>query len=802
MSLPAVPSPRTGGQARVLVVHEDPRISEALTDILLAAGYEVIQAQILTDGAPERLCAVDCAISSAELVPTVHRWFEEDAGDRVALNLAPTLVVSAAFAAPSGRLPRFYPEVRAYIPWPVEPERLLSHVESAVASIRRERRLQRLVEDVFPLTGPKFFAAAARFLGEELAADACIIAELVPNNTEQVRTLAYWRSGQLEENFEYELAGTPCENVVGKSFCLYRNGVAELFPRDQWLSTEGVRAYMGEPMFGAEGQPVGLVNATFRRPLDRATQEDATLFRLIANRAAAELERERAVTSLRRSEERFRHLTEYAPDMIHVIDNQGTLLFQSPSGAQILGYSDEERVGKSVFELIHPEDVDRAATALRRAVARPGEVVSVEYRLRHKDGSWRILQSVGRSLPEVSPQGFIVINSRDVTESRRLQEQFLQAQKMEAVGRLAGGVAHDFNNLLTVILGNAQLWESAAELPPDAREAFREIRHTAERAATLTRQLLAFSRRQLMQPRPLDLNERVTGLVQMLRRIIGEDIDLILDLHRDPLWIRADPVMLEQVLLNLAVNARDAMPQGGTLRIETGVVEFSESEGGPDKLSEGAYACLRMADTGSGIAPEHLPKIFEPFFTTKETGKGTGLGLATVYGVVKQHRGAVRVRSAVGEGTVFEILLPVYCGEEISENEQLSPPTTTRGGSERVLVVEDDPHVRSTVRSILERSGYRVLVASNGAEAQALWKDQGGEIDLVITDLLMPGGMTGLELAEHLRRDCPGLKVLYVSGYSSEFGGRRIELQAGEHFLHKPFTLYSLLQAVRSALAG
>jgi CheY-like chemotaxis protein len=337
-------------------------------------------------------------------------------------------------------------------------------------------------------------------------------------------------------------------------------------------------------------------------------------------------------------------------------------------------------------------------------------------------------------------------------------------------------------------------------VPQETREMLDDIKTAAERGANLTRQLLAFSRRQRMQMHVLDLNEIVTSLTKMLQRILGEDVRLRLDLHQQSLMTHADAGMLDQVLLNLVVNARDAMPDGGRLTIETSKRLLTETDclAIPD-TTPGRYVSLRVVDTGKGITPEVVPHIFEPFFTTKEPGKGTGLGLATVFGIVKQHGGAIQVESTVQLGTAFTVLLRA--------DERASDPSATddtnnapKGGSETILLVEDEPSLRILTRIILERAGYRVLEAANGPEANQAWGTVDGAVDLLLTDIVMPEGVSGHELAAQLRVQRPRLKVIFTSGYSADVAGRELNLQTGQNFIQKPCSTTRLLGAVRLSL--
>jgi len=388
---------------------------------------------------------------------------------------------------------------------------------------------------------------------------------------------------------------------------------------------------------------------------------------------------------------------------------------------------------------------------------------------------------------------------RDITDRRRLEEQFRQSQKLEAIGLLAGGVAHDFNNLLSVIQGYCSMFEMKNVPPEDQHKYVVEIQLAVERAAALTRQLLTFSRRQPMQMRPIDLNGVVSKIARMLQRILGEDISLQVKYSSHALFLNADAGMLDQVLLNLAVNSRDAMPNGGQLIIETAAGEVDKLIPAPVPPRKGHFACLKVSDTGCGIPPELLARIFEPFFTTKEVGRGTGLGLATVHGIVQQHQGWIDVASEPGEGTTFSVYLPQLAHVP-------DPPASTAervqtlGGAETILVVEDEATLRRLFRNMLTRLGYRILEAPTGAAALEIWKQNRNEIQLVLTDLVMPDGMTGIDLSQRLLKDRADLPVIYISGYSREAVDSTVDLQEGVNFLPKPFQLEKLAQIVRLSL--
>ncbi|MGV3757736.1 MAG: ATP-binding protein, partial [Verrucomicrobiota bacterium] len=370
----------------------------------------------------------------------------------------------------------------------------------------------------------------------------------------------------------------------------------------------------------------------------------------------------------------------------------------------------------------------------------------------------------------------------------------------ESIGQLAGGVAHDFNNLLTVIHGHAALLLGDTEFNTKHHDALREIARASDRAASLTRQLLAFSRKQPMQVRELDLNEVVSDVTRMLQRVLGEPVTLHCEYSTRLPSVKADQSMLEQVIMNLAVNARDAMPKGGTLTLRTHkIVRSSLTSSNLTENHDGTYVCLTAQDTGTGIPPDLLQRIFEPFFTTKEPGKGTGLGLATVYGIVKQHGGWVDVQSSLGHGTGFTIYLPASSTPLAAKEEKKAAPQMA-GGDECILLVEDEVAVRNLCRRLLERLGYTVLEAETGVAALEVWKNEKQRIQLLLTDMVMPEGMTGHELAEIVRLDNPKLPVILSTGYSPESLGEDSLLESGIHFLSKPYTPSQLTDIIRRAL--
>ena len=512
---------------------------------------------------------------------------------------------------------------------------------------------------------------------------------------------------------------------------------------------------------------------------------------------AREEQQRAAEQALRASEERFRALVENSWEVLLLLDQDGRITYTTPSAGRQFGWTPDSMIGRALVDLLHPEDQRHVAQRLSSAAGRPGEQMMTEARIRRSDGSYRSMDAIVVSrLHEPAVNG-IVFNARDITEGRRLEEQLRQAQKMEAVGRLAGGVAHDFNNLLTAILGYCNL--ALDDMAPDdvSRRDLEEIKDAGERAATLTRQLLAFSRRQMLQPEPVDLNGLVQQTQKMLTRILGEDIELSIELAADLPLVTADPASVEQIIVSLAMNARDAMPEGGHLVLETAVVELDGSYADSHAtVLPGPYVMLAVSDTGEGMDAATRSRVFEPFFTTKAQGKGSGLGLATVYGIVKQSGGYIWVYSEPAHGTVFKVYLPIISAPVMAARElkQTEPPRA----SETILLVEDEEAVRALTGEVLRRQGYEVIEAEHGKQALELVQRLSAEIHLLLTDIVMPY-MNGRDLAEQISSLRPRTKVLFMSGYTDHAAVHR-ELSAGAPFLQKPFTPDALARKVRGLL--
>jgi two-component system cell cycle sensor histidine kinase/response regulator CckA len=504
----------------------------------------------------------------------------------------------------------------------------------------------------------------------------------------------------------------------------------------------------------------------------------------------------RAETELRRSEQLYRTLVEGVRDVIVAMTPEGVLTALNPAFEHVTGMPRSQWIGQSFVGLLVPDDVPLALT-LFQAVLRNEMQPITTLRIRTAEGKVRIGEIFLTAHREHDTVVGVLGIARDVTDRVQLEEEYRQAQKMEAVGRLAGGVAHDFNNLLTVIGGHSTFLLEDLDAGDPKRADVEEIMNASTFASTLTRQLLAFSRRQVVQPKVLSLNDVVTASEKLLTRLMGEDVRLVTTLATDAGNVRADAGQLEQTIMNLAVNARDAMPDGGTLTITTANVELNEDRvRGRMDATPGRYVMLAVSDSGVGMDEETKAKIFEPFFTTKEVGKGTGLGLATVFGIVKQSRGLIRVDSEVGRGSRFEIYFP-----KVDEASESAPPISAKpaSGTETVLVVEDELAVRAIVRQTLERSGYHVLEAPNGDDALSIGANHPGQIHLLLTDLVMLG-MSGREVAKQLAVLRPGIRILFMSGYSGDSVVAREELERETAYVQKPFTPDDLARTVRRVL--
>jgi PAS domain S-box-containing protein len=584
-----------------------------------------------------------------------------------------------------------------------------------------------------------------------------------------------------------EMTGYSAVESLGQSPRLLKSGATspEVY-EDMWQTIHRGQVWHGELQNRTRNDTLTWHSVTISPVRDPqgmvthflATQEDIT-------------ERKRVEEALAESEALYRKVIEASFDGIGITEG-GVVRDANRGFAEMFGYAQDEVIGMQILDFVADESVE----AIRQRIA---EGMEGTYELvgRQKDGTRIQLEATART-HNIGRRPGRLTALREVTEKRQLEEQYRQAQKMEAVGRLAGGVAHDFNNQLTVITSCTELLLMDTKEPDPRRDNLEEIRKAAQGAAALTRQLLAFSRQQVVEPKLVTIEEVVASAEKMLRRLIGEDVELVAVLSEAPATVKIDPSQLEQVIMNLAVNARDAMPDGGKLTLETSAVELGEAYARTHwPAMPGRFALLAVSDTGIGMTDQTRARIFEPFFTTKEIGKGTGLGLATVYGIVKQSGGFIWVYSEPGQGATFRIYLP-----RVDEPPTASQPVASTAsllGTETILLTEDAPALRGMARQILERYGYTVLGASDGKEALSLAHSLADPIHLLLTDVVMPG-MSGRELAERFIKKRPQVKVLYMSGYTDDAVVRHGVLRPGIAYLQKPFTPESLAHKVREVL--
>ena len=625
--------------------------------------------------------------------------------------------------------------------------------------------------------------------------------------------IALYDSNSQSLSFPYfvdEQDGVPEPRKLGRGLTEYvlRAGEPLLATPERFeeLVRRGEVDSIGAPSVDWLGVPLkvgsnslGVVAVQSYRPDLRFGDKDKEILTFVSHQLASAIDHKRHEEALRRSEARYRSLVESAVYGICRTSLEGRFLDVNPALVSMLGYEWSEQVRaldpkQDVF--VHPEEQARLA----RECGRRGRVDNFEIKWKRKDGSAITVRLSGRAVTTPGePQEILELIAEDVSEKRVLEDQFRQAQKMEAVGRLAGGVAHDFNNLLMVISGYSEVLLEKLEGGSTLHNKAAAIQQAADRATTLTRQLLAFSRKQLLELKVVDVNTIVADMERLLSPLIGENIQLTTQLGGGLGRTRADAGQLEQVIMNLVVNAKDAMPAGGKISIRTANTELDDSYRREHAyIQPGPYVMLSVSDTGCGMDKETLSRIFEPFFTTKEKGKGTGLGLSTVYGIVKQSGGYVFAQSEPGQGTTFRIYLPrVEDAAEVASTVK-SIETATRG-SETVLLVEDEESVRQLVKETLENRGYKVIEAENGEAALKVALSCEEPIHLLITDVVMPG-ISGRELAQQLAKTHPSTKVLFLSGYTEDAIVHQGALEPEGAFLQKPFTLQSLARKVREVL--
>jgi two-component system cell cycle sensor histidine kinase/response regulator CckA len=689
---------------------------------------------------------------------------------------------------------------------------LLLQVRDMSKRKRVDKVIRELAQGVSTATGLPFFYSLVQYLAQSLHTDVAYLGELDPDQPGYLHVVAI-HSNLPDTDDRFPLAGSPDEQAMKSETGLYcPRGFSRTFPDHALTQEHRIEGYIGIPLFNSEKQPVGVLAVLHRQPIAEPDFAQSML-QIFAARAAAELERTRAAQELWESEERYRTLTDDVLDTsaigIFILDADYRIVWMNQAPEHYFGLRRNETIGKDMRDLVR----HRLKDAFENPAAFEEQVLDSYRHHRHLDGlvchvtpgpshPERWLEHRSQPIKSGLYAGGRIEHYIDVSERRALQDQLLQAQKMESIGRLAGGIAHDFNNLLTSILGFSRILLDEMKEGNPIRNDIQEIIHAGDRAAQLTRQLLAFSRRQVIQVHPLDVNAVVLDMVQLLRRTLGEDIELITLLDEEIGHVQADTSQLEQVILNLAVNARDAMPDGGTLTIQTSAVDpHPPGRKGAGRSGHRAPAevLLSIRDTGCGMPEEVRAHAFEPFYTTKDVGKGTGLGLSTVYGIIMQFGGRVELHSAAGQGTDVRVYLPM--------SERASPPVTAPAekhlprGVETILLAEDEESVLNLTERILTALGYRVLSARSGQEALELYRRQNQPVHLLLTDVVMPQ-MGGPRLAAEVQKLNPQVRVLYISGFSQEETPGSDFPTRNAPVLAKPYTREMLARQVRAILDG
>ena len=651
-----------------------------------------------------------------------------------------------------------------------------------------------------------FFSALAQYLADCLGMDVVHIGRF-ERDSSAMTTLGIWSIGyDTEEISDAAWNGLPAADLHETGICIHLSGVRDLFPQDRLLQDLRAESYMATTLFDHNGQPIGIIRVVGSGSLENGNIAE-TIIKLVAMRLSGEIVRLEAEHALQKSEKKYRELYETVPIGLYQSDLGGHIIAANESCFQLAHAAKEDRdwwlTQDTRASYVDPEDARR----LRELLLRDGYVSGFESRFKRCDGTIAWLSNTATLVyNEKGEADFISGSFIDITERKlaeeakeKLELQLQQSQKMELVGRLAGGIAHDFNNMLGVILGNAELALASENLDPANTEHIEEVVNAANRSANLTGQLLAFARKQTVTPKIVELNNLVEGMLNMLERLIGEDIKLCWQPCLSQLFVNIDPSQIDQILVNLCVNARDAIVDVGTVTIETGATGIDETDAGAFSLvTPGEYVMLAVTDTGCGIEKQHFDHIFEPFFTTKEIGKGTGLGLSTVYGIVKQNNGFINLESQPGNGASFRIYLP-RIEKTLHHPAEEQPVSPVVQGKETILLVEDEPEILKLCRMVLEIIGYSVLTANTPDKALQIAEEHGRAIHLLLTDVIMPE-MNGRDLAFRLQSIQPDMKVVYMSGYTADNIASHGVINTDVQFIQKPFSINALKQKIRDVL--
>jgi PAS domain S-box-containing protein len=769
---------------KILIVDDMQENLVALRQVLSELDAELIEA---TTGNQALTATLDHHFAVAILdvmMPGMNGYelAEHLRGDKKT-QVIPIVFVTASYADEHHQFKGYQAGGIDYIVKPYAPEVLLGKVKVFLEMDRDKRELQRHRDHLEALVAERTAA-----LEERVKEVKCLyaISSLVAKPGEYIEKVLQDAVGLIPQGWQYPDVACARISFEGQKF------ITSNFRKTVWKQSTDI-ALTGEAVgkvevFYLEERPA-CDEGPFLKEERELIDDIARQLGVMIQREKAEWERERLLSAI-----------EQAGEMIVITDSQGDIQYVNPAFNRTTGYNRQEALGQNP-RLLKSGQQDQAFYRNLWQTISGGRFWQGRMVNKRKDGTLFTEEATISPVRDASgPIVSYVAVKHDITEQLKLEAQLQQAQKLESVGRLAGGVAHDFNNLLSVILGYGEIVLEKLEGGHPLREPLQEIYEAANRAKDLTRQLLAFSRKQVLEVRVVDICHIVSGFDKLLRRMIGEDIELMLELGSASLPVKADISQIEQVLMNLAVNARDAMPDGGTLRIETSATELDQTYAAEKPgVTPGPYVMIAVSDTGTGMDSKILERLFEPFFTTKGVEKGTGLGLATSYGIIKQHEGNIWVYSEPGRGTVFKIYLPLAV-----ETEKPATPAPVRpepiAGTATILVVEDDLSVRKLTCSILAAKGYRVLTAQSAKNAVEMAQHHDSPVHLLITDVVMPG-MNGPEVHRRIAEFHPQVKVLYMSGYTGDMITRQGILNEGIHFIPKPFTVNRLLEKVAHVLS-
>ena len=662
---------------------------------------------------------------------------------------------------------------------------------------KNEWEIQNIAKGISAETGEAFFHSLTKHLAETLNVDYAIISRFT--DEEQASAISVYSHGKYINDLEYSLYGSPCANVKKKIITKYINDVQKHYPEFSLLADLEIEGYLGVPLIDSSDHAIGLIVILNTMPLNNIDIASSML-KIFGIRATAELERIRVVDELINNEEKTRLILENSLDGFITIDTQGLVNQWNKQSENIFGWTLEEVLGKKLSDLIIPKDQQKAHIKGMQHLVEIGEgpILNkhIEVKALHKDGH---IIPIELAISPIDSGGEVLYSAfvRDITDRLNHEAQLVHAQKMEMMGQLTGGIAHDFNNLLTVIIGNLKFLKE--EIEDDLSEEDKLLIDSALTAAwdgaELTHGLLAVSRKQLLQPTSIEVNSAIDELIYMIKRTLGTNINITFSEYISPVNVFADPTQLKNALFNLAINARDAMPNGGDIRIDAKLKDFDSNS---DNLEPGSYVVISVTDNGIGMTEEQIEKVFDPFFTTKEIGRGTGLGLSTVYGFTKQSGGITSISSTLGKGTTVSIILPATdVVNEISLDDSIEEEIAH--GTETILVTEDEAGVRMLAVKILKKYGYNVLEAENAYAAIEIM-NSGKNIDLLFSDIMMPGKMSGTDLSSWAAENYPDIKIILTTGFDKKSFKKDSSISPSIPVLHKPYSKAQLAMQVRLSL--